>query len=88
MNILLELPEDIVHALMQKWGNLSDYTLELLAIEGYRSGALTPQQLHRMLSLKQRVDVEAFLKERGISAESKGEQFEKDLEILQRLRQK
>ena len=73
-----------MQALTQKWGDFSDYTLEVLAVECSRSGALTPAQLHRMLSLKQRVDVDAFLKESGISVEKKGD-FEKDLEILQRL---
>ncbi len=68
MNIAIELPEDIVQALKGKWGDLSQYTVELLAVEGYRSGALTPEQLHRMLSLRPRLEVEAFLKERGIPA--------------------
>ena len=54
MNVEIELPLDVAETLEKKWGDLSQYALEIIALEGYRSGALTPEQLHRMLSLKAR----------------------------------
>jgi hypothetical protein len=65
MRIQIELPEDVAQSLQEKWGDLSRYATEILAVEGYRSGTLSPEQLHRMLSLRTTREVEAFLKKRG-----------------------
>jgi hypothetical protein len=65
MRIQIELPEDVAHSLQEKWGDLSQYAMEILAVEGYRSGTLSAEQLHRMLSLRTTREVEAFLKQRG-----------------------
>jgi alkyl sulfatase BDS1-like metallo-beta-lactamase superfamily hydrolase len=54
INVATGLPPDLAEALEKKWGDLSQYALEILALEGYRSGALTPEQLHCILSLKRR----------------------------------
>jgi len=56
----------------------------MLAVEGYRSGALTAEQLHRMLSLRTKLDVAAFLKARGIHPK---EDLHNDLETLEQLHQ-
>jgi hypothetical protein len=71
MNIGIELPEDVAQALEEKWGDLSQYATEMLALEGYRSGVLTAEQLHRMLSLRTRLEVEAFLEEHGVEPASR-----------------
>jgi hypothetical protein len=52
--IAIALPEDLAQALKKKREDLSQYVLEILAVEGYRSGVLTPEQLHRILSLRTR----------------------------------
>ena len=41
MQITLELPEDIVQELRSKWKDLPRAALESLALEAYRSHALT-----------------------------------------------
>ena len=64
MTIEIDLPEDIAKVLESRWGDISRYALELLAVEAYRSGTLSAEQLHRMLSLRTQRDVEAFLKTR------------------------
>jgi hypothetical protein len=51
MIIEIQLPRDIAEKLQKKWGDLSQYAAELLAVEGYRSGTLTAEELHRTLSL-------------------------------------
>lgn len=61
MNVAIELPEDIAHQLEAKWGDISQRTLESLAIEAYRSGVITEAQVQRMLNLLSRWEVEAFL---------------------------
>ena len=64
MTIQIDLPEDIARILENRWGDISQYALELLAVEAYRSGTLSAEQLHRMLSLRTQHDVEQFLKNR------------------------
>jgi hypothetical protein len=64
MIIEIDLPEDVVEILESKWGDLSKYAREILAIEGYRSGALSAEQLHRMLSERTQLQVEALFKNR------------------------
>jgi hypothetical protein len=41
MQITLELPEDIAEGLESKWNDLARAALESLALEAYRSHALT-----------------------------------------------
>ena len=48
MQITLELPEDIAQGLESRWKDLSRTALESLALEAYRSHALTSAQLRRM----------------------------------------
>jgi hypothetical protein len=64
MRIEIDLPEDVVRMLEKKFGDLAKYTREILAVEGYRSGVLSSEQLHRMLSERTQLQVEAFLKNR------------------------
>ena len=45
MQITLDLPEDIAQGLEAKWKDLPRAALESLALEGYRSHALTAAQL-------------------------------------------
>jgi hypothetical protein len=50
-NIAIELPDDIARVLREKWGVLSQHTIEALAAEGYRTRALSGAQVQRMLRL-------------------------------------
>jgi Uncharacterised protein family (UPF0175) len=52
MRVTIELPEDVPQALQERWGNVSRRTLEAIALEGYRSGALTEGQVRRLLGLR------------------------------------
>jgi hypothetical protein len=47
MKIQIDLPEDIARTLENRWGDISQYALELLAVEAYRSGTPSAEQLHR-----------------------------------------
>jgi len=48
MQITIELPEDIAVGLESKWKDLPRAALESLALEAYRSCALTAAQLRRL----------------------------------------
>jgi Uncharacterised protein family (UPF0175) len=59
MQVNIELPEDVSRALRERWGDVSRRTLEAIALEGYRSGALTESQVRRLLGFETRMDVHA-----------------------------
>jgi hypothetical protein len=85
MQITLELPEDIAHELASRWKDLPRAALESLAIEAYRSRALTAAHLRRLLGIETRMQVDAFLNEHEIYDYSAAE-FEQDRETLRQLR--
>ena len=87
MQITIELPEDIAVGLESKWKDLPRAALESLALEAYRSRALTAAQLRRLLGFETRMQVDAFLKEHEIFDYSAAD-FEQDRETLCHLRKK
>lgn len=63
MNVAIELPEDIAQLLQASWKDMPRGALEAIALEGYRTQALTRGQVGRLLGLDF-WETEAFLKER------------------------
>ena len=66
MQIGIELPEDIAQTLQAEWKDLPRHALEAIALEGYRSGALTESQVRRVLGFESRLEVNSFLREHGV----------------------
>ena len=87
MQITIELPEDIVVRLESKWKDVPRAALESLALEAYRSRALTAAQLRRLLAFETQMQVDAFLKEHEIFDYSAAD-FEQDRETLRELRRR
>ena len=85
MQIKLDLPEDIAQGLEAKWKDLPRAALESLALEAYRSDALTNAQLRRLLGFATLMQVDAFLKEHEVY-DFTSEDFEQDRETLRHLR--
>jgi hypothetical protein len=85
IQITIELPEDIAVGLESRWKDLPRAALESLALEAYRSRALTAAQLRRLLGFQTRMEVDAFLKEHEIFDYSAAD-FELDRETLRELR--
>ena len=85
MQTTIELPEDIAEGLESKWKDLPRAALESLALEAYRSRALTAAQLRRLLVFETQMQVDAFLKEHEIFDYSATD-FEQDRETLRELR--
>jgi hypothetical protein len=81
MQITLELPEDIARGLESRWKDLPRVALESLALEAYRSRALTGAQFRRLLGFETRMQVDAFLKEHEIYDYTAAD-FEQDQETL------
>jgi predicted HTH domain antitoxin len=63
MNVAVELPDDIAQQLETAWQDVPRRVLEAVAVEGYRSGALTHGQVQRLLHFSW-WETEVFLKER------------------------
>lgn len=85
MQITLELPEDIGQALASKWKDLPRAALESLAVEAYRSHALTTAQVRKLLGFETPMQVDAFLKEHEVY-DFTAAAFEQDRETLRQLR--
>ncbi|MBN8729860.1 MAG: UPF0175 family protein [Acidobacteria bacterium] len=85
MQVILELPEDILTALANRQISPDRTALEGLAAEGYRTGVLTEAQLLRLLGLPSRAQVHEWLKTREIPYRYSAADFEGDLETLHNL---
>ena len=80
MKITVELPDEVARR-----SDPGREALEALAIDGYRSGALTHSEASRLLQLS-RFEFDAFLKARHINDHAYDlEDFEQDLETLRQL---
>ena len=88
VNLAIELPEDIAARLTTKWGDLSQAAREAIAIEGYRSGALSQAEVQRMLGLASRWETDALLKRAGVYLDYSEDDLTSDLEVSRRLSQK
>lgn len=80
MKITVELPDDVAQR-----PDPGREALEALAIEGYRSGALTHYQASQLLQVS-RLAFDALLKSRNVEEHAYDvEDLEQDLETLDRL---
>lgn len=86
VQITLDLPQDVAEGLAAKWGDLPRAALESLAVEGYRSGALTAAQVRRMLGFATRWEVDGFLKARGVDLDYTLDDLEQDTATSQLVR--
>jgi predicted HTH domain antitoxin len=74
MQITLELPDEIARELK----DLPRALLESFALEGYRSGKLTEEQIRKILGCGTRMQVDGFLKEHGVYLNSTLEDLDRD----------
>ena len=85
MTVNIDLPEDISRALEKQWGDISRHALEALAVEGYRSRALSESQIRRMLGFETGMQVHDFLKRAGAYLDYTEEDLQHDAEAHGRL---
>jgi predicted HTH domain antitoxin len=79
MQVTLDLPDDISAALEGRWPDLPRQALEALAVEAYRTGALTEGQVRRLLQFETRLEVHALLKAHGVPLRYTVADFEDDM---------
>jgi len=79
MQMTVELPDDILKALEGQWPDLNRQALEAIAVEGYRTGALTENQVRRLLGLESRFEVHALLKEHRVPLQYTASDLEDDM---------
>jgi len=85
MQFAIELPEDIAEDLRAKWKDLPRHALEAIALEGYRSGALTESQVRRVLGFETRLEVNSFLRDRGVYYNYSPSELDQEIETNERL---
>lgn len=61
----IEIPDVVAKQLAARSGELSRTVLEAVALEAYRSGAITPAEVQAMLHLDSRWETEDFLRRAG-----------------------
>jgi predicted HTH domain antitoxin len=85
MAVTINLPEKIESLLREQWGDLPRRALEALALEGYRSGALSAGQVAELLQLSV-WGTESFLYERGAELNYTAPDLERDVAESERIR--
>lgn len=85
LQIEIELPEDIVEHLQAEWKDLPRHALEAVALEGYRSGALTESQVRRVLGFETRLEVNSFLRDHGVYYSYTPAEIEEEITANERL---
>ena len=84
MQVTVEIPDDMAPRLAVSGQEPARTTLEAVAIEGYRSGALTASQTRRLLGFETRYELDGFLKAHNVWEHSYSlEDLEQDRLTLQ-----
>ncbi|HXA17241.1 MAG TPA: UPF0175 family protein [Thermoanaerobaculia bacterium] len=81
MSVTIDMPEDISAALEVRWDDVPRRSLEAIAVEAYRTGALTESQIRRLLGFETRFQVHALLKEHQVPLRYTAEDLEADLSV-------
>lgn len=86
MQIQIALPDDVAHSL-EKWGSLERKILEMLVIEAYREGSISAGKVRELLGISTRLEVDVFLKAKGVDLHYDEADFEADRQTHEQLRQ-
>ena len=85
MRVTIQLPDDISAALEEQWDDVPRRSLEAIAVEAYRTGALTDSQVRRLLGFESRFQVHALLKEHHVPLQYTASDLEEDLRAQREL---
>jgi hypothetical protein len=85
MNLTVEIPDDLAGRLSAGGADLSRRALEALALEEYKSGHLTEDELRRFLGFGTRYQLDGFLKAHDVWIEYTVEDFRREVESLEQL---
>ena len=85
MDVLLQVPDDIVERLQAQLEDLPRRALESLAADFYRARLLTSAEVQRMLGFQTRWETDAFLKEEEAYLRYSAADLDQDIETLRQL---
>ena len=85
MNFTVEIPDDLAGRISAAGGDLSRRALEALALEEYKSGNLTEDELRRFLGFGTRYQLDGFLKAHDVWVEYTVEDFRREVDSLKKL---
>jgi len=84
MEVTVQIPDSIAPHLMESGGDLVRVALESVALEALRAARITEVQLRHMLGFA-RIELDGFLKPRGIYQEYTLADFEQERQALKDL---
>ena len=87
MLLQIALPDDVAYSLEARWGSLERKLLEMLVIEAYREGSISAGKVRELLGMSTRLEVDAFLKARGVDLHYSEADLEADRQTHEQLRQ-
>lgn len=87
MQIQIALPDDLAFTLEAKWGSLERRLTEMIVIEAYRDGSISVGKVRELLGMKTRLEVDAFLKNKGIYLLYSEADLEADRQTHQQIRE-
>jgi hypothetical protein len=87
MQIQVELPDDIAQAMSAGGDDLTSATRQSIALDGYRSGRLSEEQVRRLLGFESRLQVHAFLKAHQVYLTYSEKDLDHDLETARKFSQ-
>lgn len=82
MNISLDISQDLEQRLQANLGDLSQWTLEAIAVEAYRAQIISAAEVQSMLKLPSHLATDAFLKHHGAYLHYTEVDLEQDIEAL------
>jgi predicted HTH domain antitoxin len=85
--VTFEVPDELATALSGQASDLPRAVFEAAAVEAYRERRITTAQLRRILGFEDRYALDGFLKERQVWLDYTVEDFERESDLLRKLRQ-
>ncbi len=85
MQIEIALPDELANSLYAKWGNLEHKLMEMIVIEAYRDGEISIGKVRELLQMDTNIEVDRFLKAKGLDLDYNEADFELDRQTHQQL---
>jgi predicted HTH domain antitoxin len=86
MQIEIALPDDIARDLTNRWGNLERQILEMVVVQAYRDGVISAGKVRQLLGMATRLEVDAFLKQKGVYLHYDAAELDADQKTHEQLR--
>ena len=85
MELIVQIPDDLVSRMSASGGDLSRRALEALALEAFKSGHISKPELRRLLGFGTRYRFDGFLKSHEVYEDYILDDFYQDRDTLKRL---